>query len=395
MGSAKKRRWSYSAGERGRNRVRAYEDNRSGVLILEFWEREPGQPEAKRKRVSLRHRDRERAKRQADEMAARLAKGQRRGGPELMLQRLFDIYGSEVTPEKGVRQQEHDRMSSEMFLRFFGPDRKANTFSRRDWDRFIRERRSGKIRPAQKAKAEKVGERTIERDLKWLLAVLNWATLAGDGRGGFLLEWNPLRGLPLPKEKNSKRPIVSEERYKAMLDVAPKVDSRFALVLILAHETGHRLSAVLQLRWSDVDLTRSVVRWQAATDKSGREHETPLTACAVAALQGVQREHPAIGDAWVLPAPRDPSRPMSRYLAQSCWRRAERLAKLEHVEGLGWHGLRRKFATERKDASRVDLCALGGWKTPRTLEECYQRPDRATMKRVLEEREPLFEAAGD
>ena len=33
-------------------------------------------------------------------------------------------------------------------------------------------------------------------DLKFLLAVLNWATVAGDGEGGVLLERNPLKGLP-------------------------------------------------------------------------------------------------------------------------------------------------------------------------------------------------------
>ena len=31
----------------------------------------------------------------------------------------------------------------------------------------------------------------IEYDLKFLLAVLNWATVAGDARGGVLLERNP------------------------------------------------------------------------------------------------------------------------------------------------------------------------------------------------------------
>ena len=33
----------------------------------------------------------------------------------------------------------------QMFLRFFGKDRVPATLSQRDWDRFIRERRSGKV----------------------------------------------------------------------------------------------------------------------------------------------------------------------------------------------------------------------------------------------------------
>ena len=53
MSSAKKRGWSYSAGERGRNRVRAYEDS-SGAILLEFYERLPGDGEARRKRISAK-----------------------------------------------------------------------------------------------------------------------------------------------------------------------------------------------------------------------------------------------------------------------------------------------------------------------------------------------------
>ena len=67
MTSAKKR-WSYSAGERGRNRVRAYEDHKTGIILAEFYEG------GNRKRISLGHRDVEKAKQQADEMAAELAK---------------------------------------------------------------------------------------------------------------------------------------------------------------------------------------------------------------------------------------------------------------------------------------------------------------------------------
>ena len=68
MGTAKN--WSYSAGERGRNRVRAYEDPKSGTILLEYYEQEPGAPKPRRKRKGLGHRDRKRAKQQADEIAA-------------------------------------------------------------------------------------------------------------------------------------------------------------------------------------------------------------------------------------------------------------------------------------------------------------------------------------
>ena len=56
-----------------------------------------------------------------------------------------------------------------MFLKFFGKDRDPATLSQRDWDRFIRDRRSGRVGPSGKP----VSDRTIERDLRFLLAVLN------------------------------------------------------------------------------------------------------------------------------------------------------------------------------------------------------------------------------
>src|SRR5688572_23633972 len=142
---AKKKAWSYSTGERGRNRVRAYEDAKSGSLLLEFYERDLGEQEPRRKRVALGHRDREVAKRKADELAAALASTEAPRGGELTLRTLFDMYLAEVTPSKGDSKAEHDRRAAAMFLAYFGANRKAKTLSRRDWDRFIADRRAGRV----------------------------------------------------------------------------------------------------------------------------------------------------------------------------------------------------------------------------------------------------------
>ncbi len=62
--------------------------------------------------------------------------------------------------------------------------------------------------------------------------------------------------------------------------------------------------------------------------------------------------------------------------------------------GLGWHSLRRKFATELKHTPLKDLCYLGGWKEPQTILKCYQRPDESTMREALEVRKPLKALGG-
>ena len=89
-----------------------------------------------------------------------------------------------------------------------------------------------------------MSDRTIESDLRFLLAVLNWAAKSGDEEGRFLLESNPLRDLKLPKEKNPGRVVLTQAEYEALLRVAGEVDWRFRVALVLARETGHRIGAI-------------------------------------------------------------------------------------------------------------------------------------------------------
>lgn len=56
------------------------------------------------------------------------------------------------------------------------------------------------------------------------------------------------------------------------------------------------------------------------------------------------------------------------------WLKAEKLAELDHVKGVGWHSLRRRFAGEPKDVPREDLAGLGGWRDEGTVLECYRGP---------------------
>jgi len=75
------------------------------------------------------------------------------------------------------------------------------------------------------------------------------------------------------------------------------------------------------------------------------------------------------------------------------WRyRAETLAGLDHIEGLGWHGLRRKFADEPRDVPLKDLADLGGWKTPRTILEVYQSSNLDSMRKAQQQRRQSVEA---
>ena len=381
MARTKRDRRSYSAGEWGRNRVRVFPDPKTGILQIEW--RENG----RRLTRSLKHRDWARAKRQADEFAAGFAGPEPNGKRDtetepLTLETLFDIYGEEVTPTKAKRTRARDRVAMRMFLKFFGRNRKPETLSRRDWDRFIRERRAGRVGPSGRP----VSNRMIECDLTLLMAVLNWAARSRDEQGRLLLESNPLRGLKTPRRKNPVRVVLSDEEYRALLKVSPQVGWRFRVALVLAHETGHRIGAIRKLTWSDVDFEGRTIRWRAEHEKTGYEHRTPATDEALAALEEARGRSPARSNAPVLPSAQDPSLCVRRWMLDDRWRKAERLAGLEPKRGRGWHSLRRKFASDLMNLPLKVLCELGGWKDAQTVLRCYQQADEVQLRAAIESR---------
>ena len=379
MARTKRGRRSYSAGERGRNRVRVFPDPKTGMLQIEW--RENG----RRLSRSLKHRDWAQAKKQADELAAGFVvpvpRDEREPEP-LTLGELFDIYRDEVTPTKSGRAQRYDRRTMAMFLRFFGRNRKPATLSQRDWDRFIRARRAGKVGPSGRP----VSDRTVEYDLKFLLAILNWAAKSRDEEGRLLLDFNPVRGLKVPKEKNPTRVVLTDEEYEALLRVSSRVDWRFRVALVIAHETGHRIGAIRQLCWPDIDMEDKIIRWRAENEKTGYEHRTPITFEVLTVLQEARMRSPRTGNAPVLPAPNDPSRCLDRSRVRVWWQKAEALAGLQPKRRRGWHSLRRKFASDLMDQPLKVLCELGGWKTPHTILQCYQHADVDRLREALEDR---------
>jgi integrase len=378
------KRWSFSAGARHRNRVRAFEAP-TGLIFIEYRERTEGSGAARRMRQSLGHRDRTLAVRQAKAIAAKLAavSGLQR---EISLRSLFDIYVREVTPRKGATKQHHDRRAAEIFLQFFGADRSAIALNLRDWEGFVDARRGGEIGPGDHP--HPVRDRAVEYDLSWLRAVFHWATKAGrDGEP--LLSRNPIAGYPMPRERNPIRPIVTEEQYQALCRAAASMDWRLALALVMANETGHRISAIRQLRWSDIELEQGRIRWRAEHDKIGFEHLTPMSTVLGGALRVARGSGPGIGEVWVLPSIRRPDRPCPKGTLDKWFDEAAERAGLTLPAKSGWHSLRRKFATELKDVPLRDLCYLGGWKDPKTLLSCYQQPDEDVMRRALRGRRPF------
>ena len=98
--------------------------------------------------------------------------------------------------------------------------------------------------------------------------------------------------------------MLVDERYEKMLSVAREVHRLCEAFFILVHETGHRAGSVRQLRWSDIDLEKKIVRWRAENDKIAFLHSTPLSNRAAEALERLQKAEGAIGEHWGLPVRR-------------------------------------------------------------------------------------------
>ena len=146
-----------------------------------------------------------------------------------------------------------------MLLGFFGWGRSPATLSQRDWDRFIREQRAGRVRRSGRP----VSDRTVEYDLNLLIAIFNWASKSRDERGRLLLDANPLRGLKTRREKIPTRMVLDEDEHQALFRASREMEWRVHVALVLAHETGHRIGAIRQLLWPDFDLEAGVGRWRA------------------------------------------------------------------------------------------------------------------------------------
>jgi len=387
MATRRKRAWSWATGEKGKNRVRVFERGSRGMFLDAFF-RDPLTGSVTRKRTSLGRVDRDTAKRKAEELATRLRMSGRATDHELTVGSLFESYENQVTPTKGMSARKHDKRALEMLRRHFGAQRLVSSLDRRDWDGFIRDRRAGRVRPARAKQDRSVRNRAVEQDLRLLLAVFHWAAAVRDANGQRLLLENPFTGFTVPHEENPRRPILIHDEFEKLVAAAPSVSPTMETLLVVANATGHRINSIRLLRCSDIDYSANTIRWRGEQDKIGHEHVTPLVEPARGALLKERRRDATISgmDAWVFPAPEDPSQPMSRHLARDWWERTETAAGIARVPGRGWHSLRRKFATELKGASLKDLCALGGWKDHNTVLKCYQQPDPVAMRLALEKR---------
>lgn len=412
--------WSFSAGSPPYV-VRVYERTPGGVLYLALPEsgrrlpdpaREAGRPAYVRGSLAGRMgrelgitdpRDQGAAEAAVLRVAAALRGGTGALDGRLTLGTLIDAYlarhvaGMTPASAKWVRQH------LAIWRTYLGEHFRLPDLGLAEWDAFKRARLTGAIdgqgRSVDAGIRHPVSPGTVNLGLDALRMACNWALITReDGRP--LLERSPVARLPYCDTPNVQRAVWTHDRYLAALTAAEGirmqvewrgrrewVPSPLPEIMAIVEETGRRITAVCQLRLGDVQLgagTDGLLRWRRETDKGRKEWATPLSPELRQRLVRYLRRHPAALDATapLFPAPRDLTRGPSRETVVRYLRQALTAADLPRLPAESFHGLRRKWASERKHLPDVDVAAAGGWRSIATMKR-YQQTDEAAVREVL------------
>ena len=404
-------------------------------LYVRWWDpsaagqRKSGKPGNWRWR-SLGHRDKELGEEQGKELASRLLTGQESAAAgRITLGELLAKYEVEVSQHKKGAQPREDARRIDLWTQVLGSGKDPETITKGQITRFERLRRQGSIRLSGRSLKANPSETTIGADIIFLASVLNWAVEEG------LLQKNPIRGYDRPKTAKPRRPVATYDRYERTRARADEVGGQrlFGPFLDLVEGLGWRVSAICQLRASDIDRSTSStaphgrIRKRGEVDKEGVDMWVPMSSEARRAVDLVLERNEVIGEVPLFPRPEGGrgrrAKPWTRFYASDLHERAQRAAgygyscprcggrlgneqrecrkkECGHVDRrprdpakklLGFHAYRRKWATERKHLPVKDVAEAGGWLDTRSLEQCYQQADEATLLQVVSEPRKLRE----
>lgn len=396
--------WKHSEGPH-RCRVRVYERRPGGLLYLSAFDPLLAGGKGGYKRYALHHRDKKAAMKKARGVAAALEAGNAAAGSPT-LGYLIDLYSHHELANKKPGTVKWIRQNLALWTTFLGRHIPAKDLGAREWDAFKRQRLCGAIgprgEPVESEKRQAVSPGTVNLGLDALTIVMNWA-VRWRVEGRPLLERSPVWRLPYLDDANPRRAVWTWDRFQKVLEGAEtltmqvewhgrreRVPCPLADILVIAEGTGRRIGAVRQLRYEDLRFSEGShgkIAWPADTDKSGKSWLTPISPDVRARLLKVVRERPGLGPAPLFPAPRDIGEPIGRDTLAHYLRRAVAAAGLPRLPQDSFHGLRRKWVSERKHLPDVDVAKAGGWRSISTMKRSYQLADEAgVLEAVMESR---------
>ena len=193
-------------------------------------------------------------------------------------------------------------------------------------------------------KAKQSSPSTANRYLALVRAILRKAAF----------EWEWIDRVPKVKlYKEAKRRVrwITQEQVRTLLAELPphQID-----VVVFALATGLRQSNVIELEWTEVDMTRGVAWIHGDQAKAGRDIHISLSSVALAVLARQIGKHPQRVFTYK-------GRPIGWANTKS-WRNA---LKRAGIEDFRWHDLRHTWASwhAQKGTPMNVLQEMGGWET--------------------------------
>jgi integrase len=153
---------------------------------------------------------------------------------------------------------------------------------------------------------------------------------------------NPCRHISKYPERRKTR-LISDEEMVRLFNYLDRADREglenpfLTLAIRLQFAFAARMSEIVNLEWRWIDLAGRRARWP---DSKTGEISKPISEEAFLLLLNA----PRVGlSCYVIPSPRNPERPMSKFTYSEAWARILNRAKVPHV---GTHGIRHRAATD-------------------------------------------------
>jgi integrase len=205
-----------------------------------------------------------------------------------------------------------------------------------------------------------------------LARLFKWAEAKG------ISNTNPCSNIERAKEHSRDR-VLEDKELRAVWIATGELGHPYAGIVRLLILTGQRRNEIADLRWDEIDLDERVLHLPAARTKNGRPHDVPLSAPALAIIDGLSR---LVDADRVFTIQRKPVAGFSKM--------KERLDAASRVSDWTLHDIRRSVASGlqrlgvRLEVTEAVLNHRGG--SMAGIVAVYQRHDYASEKRDALER---------
>lgn len=262
------------------------------------------------------------------------------------------VYVSYSEAESTTLKEAFERYAREIFpTRKDGGRRQANLMKR--WlEHSLAKRSLASIRPTdvaayRDARLKEVSPNTVRLELSLLSHLFTIAVQEWD-IGGIT---NPVKNIRKPKLPPGRdRRLVGDEEHRLLEACAASRSNALQDIVIVAIETAMRLTELLELHWSEVDLQKHIAH---VHDGKTGDRDVPLSTRAVEVLRRQPRsiQEKRVFFEW-----------KNAWGFENSWRRALQRAK---IKGLRFHDLRHE-ATSRffeKGLNPMQVSTITGHKT--------------------------------